>query len=83
MRSNESSSEDFRLICKVKLCKRLSVSEASIDRWIRSDPHFPQPVRLGPNTIRWIEREVLAYILSRPRIEYDDHAFSPNDPGWR
>lgn len=76
------SCEDFQLLSKVKLCRGLSVSEASIDRWLRSNPQFPQPLQLGPNTIRWMLCEVVAYISSLPRIEYDDHAFSSNDTHW-
>jgi predicted DNA-binding transcriptional regulator AlpA len=28
---------------------------------------FPKPVRLGPNSVGWIEREVDAWLQSRPR----------------
>lgn len=82
MRKKDTPCEDFQLISKAELCEWLSVSEASIDRWIRSNPRFPQPLQLGPNSIRWFGREVIAYICSLPRIEYDDHAFSPDDTRW-
>ena len=82
MRKKDTPCEDFQLISKAELCEWLSVSEASIDRWIRSNPLFPQPLQLGPNSIRWFGREGIAYICSLPRIEYDDHAFSPDDTRW-
>ena len=31
------------------------------------DPAFPLPIRIGANTVRWIESEIDAYIASRPR----------------
>lgn len=76
MNSRDPAQAEVRLITKTDLCSRLQTSEASVDRWLRTDPDFPQPVRLGPNSIRWRLCEVVAYIRSRPRVEYEDHAFS-------
>jgi prophage regulatory protein len=28
---------------------------------------FPQPIRMGPRAVRWIEGEVIEFITSRPR----------------
>lgn len=33
------------------------------------DPSFPQPVRLGKRTVGWIEDEICAWLLSRPRTQ--------------
>ncbi len=44
---NKHPAADVRLITKTELCRRLAASEASIDRWLRSDPSFPQARRLA------------------------------------
>ncbi|MGP9805577.1 helix-turn-helix transcriptional regulator, partial [Paracoccus sp. NSM] len=67
----------LRLITKHELCRRLAASEASIDRWLRSDPTFPQPRRLGPGSIRWVEDEVARFIRQLAHVAYEDHAFDP------
>lgn len=68
---------DVRLITKTELCRRLAASEASVDRWLRADPAFPQPRRLGPGSIRWVEDEVVRFIRQLMPVAYDDHAFDP------
>lgn len=79
MKNGNASDSGTLLIPKLQLCQLLSVSEATVDRWLRTDPSFPQPRRLGPGTIRWRRDEVMAFIRDLPRVEYDDHAFDPND----
>ncbi|WDA11816.1 helix-turn-helix transcriptional regulator [Paracoccus marcusii] len=69
---------DVRLITKAELCRRLAASEASVDRWLRSDPSFPQARRLGPGSIRWVEDEVVRFILELTHVAYEDHGFDPN-----
>ena len=68
---------DVRLITKAELCRRLAASEASVDRWLRSDPSFPQPRRLGPGSIRWVEEEVVRFIFELTHVAYEDHGFDP------
>lgn len=68
---------DVRLITKTELCRRLAASEASVDRWLRADPGFPQPRRLGPGSIRWVEDEVVRFIRQLTHVAYDDHSFDP------
>lgn len=72
---------DLQLLKKAEVCAMLSVSEASVDRWMRSDPGFPQAVRLAPGTIRWKRSEMRAFLQGLPIVAYDDHAFDPNDEG--
>lgn len=36
------------------------------------DPDWPVPIRVGANSVRWIESEVDAYIASRPRTRNTD-----------
>lgn len=70
--------DPLRLISKRELCRQLSASEASIDRWVRTDPDFPQARKLGPGSIRWLQCEVHEFIENLARAEYDDHSFDPN-----
>lgn len=70
---------DLKLLRKAELCDMLSVSEASVDRWMRSDRSFPQAFRLAPGTIRWRRSEVRVFLEALPVVAYDDHAFDPND----
>ncbi len=76
---------DLQLLKKTELCEMLSVSEASVDRWLRSDPSFPQPRRIAPGTIRWKRSEVRAFLQGLPIVAYDDRSFDPDDlngPTW-
>jgi predicted DNA-binding transcriptional regulator AlpA len=70
---------EISLMTKLQLCKALCASEASVDRWLRSDRTFPQPRRLGPGSIRWVRQEVDAFIRDLDTVAYDDHAFDPDD----
>ncbi len=78
MTKQTTATAEVCLMMKRDVCAMLAVSEATIDRWLRSDPDFPQARKLGPNSIRWIKSEVVAFMLSLPRVAYDDHAFDPN-----
>ncbi len=79
MKMKTQAADTLRLISKRELCRQLSASEASIDRWVRTDPDFPQARKLGPGSIRWLQHEVNAFVASLARAEYDDHAFDPNE----
>ena len=32
-----------------------------------AESRFPKPIRIGSRAVRWVEREVLDFIASRPR----------------
>jgi predicted DNA-binding transcriptional regulator AlpA len=66
------------LLTHHEVCCMLSISRSTLNRWVREDPEFPQARRCGGRTIRWVAAELRAYIDSRPRVAYDDHAFDPN-----
>ena len=34
---------------------------------LMAESRFPQPIRIGARAVRWVEREVLDFIASRPR----------------
>ena len=69
------------LLTKQQICTLLSVSRATLDRWVRENPEFPQPRRITGQTIRWRASEIARYIDGLPRVAYDDHAFDPNEAG--
>lgn len=72
---------DLQLLKKTELCEMLSVSEASVDRWLRSDPSFPQPRRIAPGTIRWRRCDVRKFLQGLPIVAYDDRSFEPDGSG--
>lgn len=39
-------------------------NRTTLMRWIR-DEGFPQPIRLGPNSVAWREEEIAAWLDSR------------------
>lgn len=76
----KSDSRSVQLITKAETCRMLCVSRSTLERTMRSDATFPQAIRIGNGrTVRFVEGEVLAYVNARTRVEYDDHAFDPND----
>jgi len=54
------------------------VDRATIWRWVRNDPEFPKPVRVGPNMVRWIESEIDEY-FARKVARRDDPATQQAD----
>ena len=41
------------------------LSRSTIDRYVEKDL-FPIPRRIGPNAVRWLLSEILAWMASRP-----------------
>ena len=78
--NNATATAVDALLTKAQVCCMLGVSRATLDRWVRENPGFPQPVRLSNQTIRWRASEVMSYMATLPRVAYDDHAFDPEDP---
>lgn len=70
----------FRLLSVKKTCDILAISKSSLERYVRSQPGFPQPVSVGNRRVMFLAAEVAAYVLALPRAEYDDHAFDPHAP---
>lgn len=71
MRHGSATEHLIRLITKNDLMQLLSWSEASVDRRVREDPYFPQPVRLGPGSIRWRLDEVVKFIRNLPAAHFE------------
>lgn len=70
------------LLARSDLLVILGVSRSTLHRWMTSDPRFPRARRIGPGTIRWLPEEVATYIATRECVEYEDHAFDPNEPDF-
>ena len=43
------------------VCMRLGISGTTLFRWVRAG-NFPKPIRLGPNTVGWLEADVDAWL---------------------
>lgn len=78
--SNATATAVDPLLTKQEVCRLLSISRATIDRWVRENPGFPQPLRVTEQTIRRRASEVARFIVGLPRVAYEDHAFDPNQP---
>lgn len=61
------------------MCRIFGTSRSSIERYVRSNVRFPQPLRLGQRGVRFRAGDVMRFIESAPNIKYIDHAFDPND----
>ncbi|RTD84973.1 helix-turn-helix transcriptional regulator [Variovorax paradoxus] len=49
------------LMRKHEVLRRTGLSNSSL-YLLMADGRFPRPVRLGPRTVRWVEREVQNFI---------------------
>jgi len=53
-------------LLKVKeVAKIFGISRATVYRW-EKEGDFPSRRVIGPNTVRWSEKEIADWILSRP-----------------
>jgi predicted DNA-binding transcriptional regulator AlpA len=69
--------EPPRLIGKKEVCRRTSLSFPTIWKLMQRDDEFPRSLQVGGKTM-WLESEVDAWILSRPRCQYKgDRAKNP------
>jgi predicted DNA-binding transcriptional regulator AlpA len=46
----DQATKPTRFLDMGDLCERWAVSRQTLERWIREDPTFPKPVRLGPKS---------------------------------
>ena len=46
--------------------KRCRIARTTIYRLMRVG-QFPEPIRIGPRAVRWSQREIEAWLASRPR----------------
>ncbi|MFT5446553.1 MAG: prophage regulatory protein [Gammaproteobacteria bacterium] len=56
--------ETSRVIRTRDLCDRLGLSRTTLHR-LRERGDFPEPIRLGPNSVGWISGDIEAWLESR------------------
>jgi len=44
-----------------EVAQRYSVSNATVWRWVKNDPSFPEPIKLSAGTSRWAEEQLRAF----------------------
>lgn len=56
----------LRLIRLPEVLNRIGISKTNVYRLI-PEGKFPKPVRLGPNSVAWLEEDIDAWILERAK----------------
>jgi prophage regulatory protein len=56
-----------RILRIADVCEIVGICRASIYNWMKTDPAFPKPVRIGTRNIGFRSDEVAAYVESRPK----------------
>lgn len=41
-----------------EVAKRYGVAKATVWRWMKTDPNFPEPIKLSAGTSRWVEEQL-------------------------
>ena len=63
--SKSGSLSDMEYVTIKDLCAKYGVNRTTIWRW-QQKQGFPDPVRFGPQTVRWKMADVTAWEASRP-----------------
>lgn len=50
-----------------QVAEKLTISKATVWRYVRSDPQFPKPIKLSPGCARWRADEVDHWLATRER----------------
>ncbi len=67
---SKNTSPTLRLIDRWKVLDMLGISESTLERLMVREIDFPLPRRISSRTVRWVEHEVQAYILSLETVDY-------------
>lgn len=59
---------EITFLSDAQLAIRFSVNRVTIWRWRKTDPTFPQPVKLSPGATRWRLSEIEAWEQSRTKL---------------
>jgi len=54
-----------RYIRLKEVCLITAASQATIWRWVKTNPGFPRPIRLSPSCTVWNEAELLEWIENK------------------
>lgn len=49
----EVTDQAFKFLTVKEVARRYSVGEATVWRWVKNDPIFPEPIKLSAGTSRW------------------------------
>jgi prophage regulatory protein len=60
-----SKKEPIRILRRRQLEARLGVGRSTVYDWLRSDPTFPRPVRIGARAVGWVESEINGWLAAR------------------
>ena len=44
-----------------EVAQRYGVAKATVWRWVKNDPNFPEPIKLSPGTSRWTEEQLRVF----------------------
>lgn len=55
----------MRILRDIQVGEKLAYSRATVWRRAKTDPDFPQPVKLSAGRTGWIEAEVDAYLAAK------------------
>ncbi len=61
----ETQNSTKRIIRQKEVCDKLGLSKATIWTYVRTRDDFPKPIRLGANSVGWLESEIDAFIDAR------------------
>ena len=70
MSGNPKKEKKDRLVRRAEVEERTGLSRNAIYTKMRAG-QFPEPYRVGPMAVRWSEREIEAWVPSRPRSHGD------------
>ena len=54
-----------RVIRQKEVSDKLGLSKATVWLYVRTRDDFPKPIRLGANSVGWLESEIEAFIDAR------------------
>lgn len=58
-----------RVIRIKHICQLTGCSPATIWRWVKTDPSFPRPFKLGPNSTGFSDLEINSWLSAKKRGE--------------
>ena len=61
----ETQNSSKRIIRQKEVSDKLGLSKATIWTYVRTRDDFPKPIRLGANSVGWLESEIDAFIDAR------------------
>ena len=55
------------LLTAAEVCDWAKISKTSLYDWLRTDPSFPKPVKVGRRAVRWKADELQAWLDNAER----------------